>query len=359
MINLGQEGFSHEQVLDALQFSGGRRQVSYELLLLRGETAVKALALSDFRFCCNALGDIKYTGSFVIREDPEIRWRSDRLQLQMLLQIEGKTLCYPFPRLRASHITGSGRLTVEACDETAILTQSSLGERLLIPAGTRYTDFLNGLLEKAGFSYVLISPSEAAFAADREDWEPETKLSVLCGQLLSEIGYRSLEATRLGGVRAMPYEPPSPKRAKIRYRADGDSILYPGASRQLQNDCCPNRFIGYVSNPELPSIRYEYLNNNPASPTSPHNNGGYTITAARRFDNAADEKSLEKNVRRWALETEALYEYLELQTAPMPHHEVLEVLAVDCREASGIYTETGWVLERERMTHRLRRYQND
>lgn len=358
MINLAREGFSHEQVLRALQFSGGRRQVGYALLLLRGETAVKALELSDFRLCCNALADIKYTGRFIIREDPEIRWRSDRLQLQMLLQLGGQELCFPFPRLRASHITGSGQLTVDACDETAILTQSSLGERLLIPAGTRYTDFLSGLLEGAGFSYVLISPSEAAFAADREDWEPETKLSALCGQLLSEIGYRSLEATQLGGVRAMPYEPPSPKRAKIHYRAGKDSILYPGARRRLQNDCCPNRFVGYVSNPERPAMRYEYRNNNPASPTSPHNNGGYPITAARRFDNAADEKSLEKNVRRWALETEALYEYLELQTAPMPHHEVLEVLSVDCREASGVYTEVGWVLERERMTHRLRKHQN-
>lgn len=358
MINLAQEGFSHEQVLQALQFQEGRRQMRYELWLLRGETAIYPLPLRDFSFTCDCLADVKYTGRFTFQSLPDIRRRSDRLQLRMVLTLKGKELIYPFPRLRAARISGDRMLTVTACDETAILSQSSLGERPLIRAGTRYTSFLTGLLEKAGFSHVLITPSDALFSADREDWEPETSLASLCSQLLSEIGYRSLEATRLGGIRSGPYEPPGPLHAKISYH-EKNSILLPGCSRELMNDCCPNRFIGYVSNPEQPPMQYEYLNNNPASPTSPHNNGGYTITAVRRFDSIADRESLEKNVRRWALETEALYEYLELQTAPMPHHEVQEVLFIDCREASGLYTEIGWTLEREQMTHRLRRCRMD
>lgn len=359
MINLAQEGFSHEQVLHALQFQGGRRQIRYELCLLRGETAVKTLPLQDFSLHCNSLADVKYTGRFTFQNDPDIRWRSDRLQLSMVLFLKGKELFYPFPRLKAARITGGPLLTVTACDETAILTQSSLGERLLIKKGTRYTSFLTGLLEKMGFSFVLITPSDAVFAADREDWEPETTLFSLCGQLLTEIGYRPLEAARFGGVRSGPYEPPTPARAEISYCAGSGSILLPGSSREILNDCCPNRFIGYLSNPELPPMRYEYLNNNPASPTSAYNNGGYIITAVRRFESVAGEQSLEKNVRRWALETEALYEYLELTTAPMPHHEVQEVLSIDCREANGIYTEIGWTLQREQMTHRLRRCRMD
>ncbi|MCI8623251.1 MAG: hypothetical protein HFG26_06250 [Provencibacterium sp.] len=359
MVDLAQEGFSHEEVLQALQFQGGARHVRYELLLLRGETAVKPLRLHSFRLSCDYLAEVKFSGRFVLEEDPAIHWRSDRLQLAMVLSLGGKELYYPFPRLKAVRITGCGLITVEALDETVILTQSSLGDRIWIPKGTRYTDYLTGLLEGMGFAYVLITPSEAAFTTDREDWEPEVSLYALCSQLLAEIGYRGLEAARLGGIRSGPYEPPDASLAKISYRAGKESVLFPQRERELDNRCRPNRFIGYLSNPELPPMRAEYQNDNPASPTSPYNNGGYTITAVRRFDQIADRQSLEKNLRRWALETEALYEYIELQTAAMPHHEVREILALDCEGASGIYTEVGWTLERERMLHRLRRYWMD
>lgn len=364
MIDLSQNGLAHGQVLRALSFPGSARRVRYELWALRNGSVLKKLRLYEKRLRCRALDPVKYSGSFVVDEDAEVHWRTDLLQLVFVLETEGRELRYPFPRLRPVRVRGIGKLTVDALDETVLLRDSTLGERILIEKGTAYTRLIEQILSGAGFQSVQIEPGRAVFASAREDWEADTPVLHFINQLLDEIGYGPLSVNRGGVLRASPYLSPAQRAVKIRYDAGENSVILRARSREL---CCsnhPNRFLGYVSNPDAAPMVCEYVNRSPSSPNSPENNGGYTITAARRFDNAADAESLRRCVMRWADETDLLYEELTLTTAVMPHHETEELVGVSCEGAGGtdadgihsggIYVETGWEIS-DVMTHTLRR----
>lgn len=354
MIDLSQNGVSHERVLRALRFEGGRRAVRYELHTLRGGVRHRRLRLYEKELRCEYLNDVKYTGSFTVEDDPLVDWRGDLIEFGMAVRVEDRTLYYPFPRLKPTRVRGNGRIRVEAGDETALLRGTSLGERLLIPAGTLYTQFIESSLAAQGFHGVLLEPCAAALSCDREDWEAGTSWLRLLNDLLAEIGYGTLEAGRDGLLRAGMYRAPDRSECRVRYAAGADSVILSGSAREIDGFLRPNRFIGYVSNPDAPPMWLEYINEDPASPTSPQRNGGYVLTAVRRFQHAADRESLEINVRRWAQESEQQYETVTLQTAVMPHHEAREMVAVECAGVSGVYTEIGWTIG-EVMTHRLRR----
>lgn len=355
MIDLAQDGVSAEHVLEALHFPNGRRCTTMELYALRGGVHLCRLRLLGYELRCESGADVKYTARFTVLDDEKVDWRADLLQPEMTVQVDGRTLRYPFPRMRATKISGLGELRIEAADESVLLANNCVGEALFLPAGTRYVSCIEKMLSGAGFTNTLIEASDAQIACDREDWPAQTPMLTFINDLLGEMGYRSLEADHTGVLRAKKYRTPGGKDAGIVYRTGEGGVVLAGRQRHIDGMIKPNRFIGFVSNPDDGPLRCEVINDDPVSPISAQNNGGFTVTAVREYGHIADLPSLELCVRRWASEVEQEVESVVLWTAPMPHHEVGEMVFLDCPESRGLFFEEGWSIADGVMTHKLRR----
>ncbi len=358
MIDLSQNGVSAARVLEALRFPHGRRRTSLALYAMREGIPFRRLHLLESELSCRSEADVKYSARFTVWEDSAVDWRSDGLRLEMQVFVDGKTLSYPFPPLRATSVSNipdsPRRLLIEAEDETALLKCSCVEEDLFLPAGTRYVPYIEKTLVDAGFQNTFIEACNAEISSDREDWGPQTSLLDFLNGLLAEIGYRSLEPAADGTLRASRYVPMSKEKA-IFYQSGKEGVIISGIQRQADYAYRPNRFIGYVSNPDTGSLRYEWSNIDPASPTSPYRNGGRIITAVREYGHIADEESLRTAVLRWAAEVEREVEAVVLRTPPMPHHEVGEAVFLECSACSGLFFELGWRIAGGVMTHDLRR----
>lgn len=369
MINLAQHGYTHRQVLDLLTAPDGVRNVSYRIDVLRQGVKVRSLDYTKCTYDCNYLSDVKYSATLYAKDDPMVNWRTDFVRPAMILHANGMDFEYTFPPLKcitpADEIRGGvASKRVEAFDESIILQENSLGDELVIPAGTLYVAAVEEIIGRTGLVNINIAPSNKTVTNQREDWTIDAHILTISNELLAEINYRSLEMGRDGILTAYPYIEPSIADALIHYRADGKSVVV--NEKQIEQDSYrrPNRFIGYVYNADMDEpMRYSFLNDSPSSPTSTINNGGYIITAIREYNSVADYDTLVGNVQRWASETDQSYEYTTMTTAIMPHHEVREILTVEAQGLSGVYTETAWSFDNfgseGKMTHELRRITYD
>lgn len=365
MIDLSQHGYSHEQVLRLLSSPDGVRSISYHMEVLRHGVRVRMLDYTKCAYDCNYLSQVKYSATIYAKDDPMVNWRTDFFRPVMVLHAAGRDFTYPFAPVKCSTVSNEVRSGVsgkrlEAYDESVILQDNSLGDTLLIPAGTLYVAAVESLIARTGLINTNIIPSNKAVSSNREDWEVDAFILTVANELLGEINYRSLEMGRDGVLTAYPYREPTVADAQIHYKADGESVILNDKDIEQDSYRRPNRFIGYAFNADMESpLRYEFVNDSPASPTSSINNGGYVITATRQYDSVADYDALVGNVQRWASEIEQSYEYVTMTTAIMPHHEVHEVIIVNAQGANNLHTEMGWSFDDfgrgGRMTHELRR----
>lgn len=365
MINLEQHGYTHKQVLDLLSAPDGLRNVTYRVDAVRQGVRIKPIAYTNFTYNCNYNAQIKYTGILTAKDDPMINWRTDFFRPVFMLHANGLDFIYALPPLKGVTVSdeirqGVASKRIEAYDESVMLQENSLGDSLVIPIGTSYTNAIESIISRTGFINLNIEPSNKTVTSNREDWTIDASILTVSNELLGEMNYRSLEMGRDGILSAYQYREPSIADAQIHYKADNKSVIL--NDKQIERDGYnkPNRFIGHVFNADMTSpMRYEFLNDSPASPTSPINNGGYIITSTRQYDNVADYNTLIGNVQRWASETEQSYEYVNMTTAIMPHHEVREIIIVSAQGVNDVYTETAWNFDNfafgGKMSHELRR----
>lgn len=369
MIDLSQHGHTHQQVLGLFAAPWGVDSVSYQIDVLRRGVKVRTLEHTKCTYDCDFLSEVKYSATIYAKDDPMVNWRTDFFRPSMTLHANGLDFVYSFTPVKCSTPADEIRAGVaskrlEAYDESVILQESSLGDELAIPAGTLYVAAVEGLIERTGIENINIIPSSAAISSLREDWTIDAAIMTVSNELLEEINYRSLEMGRDGILTSYRNEIPTAADAKIHYRADNTSVILQDKDTERDSYRRPNRLIGHVFNADMESpMRYEFVNDDPASPTSPTNNGGYVITQTREYNSVADYETLVANVQMWASEIEESYEYAALTTAILPHHEVREVLTVESQGVSGIYTETGWGFDNfgagGKMTHNLRRLTYD
>lgn len=365
MINLAQNGYTHNQVLALLSALDGVRNITYRVDVVRQGVRVKSLDYTKFPYGCNYNSQIKYTGILSARDDPTINWNIDFFRPIMTLHANGLNFEYLFPPLKGITVSneirqGVASKRIECYDESVMMQENSLGDPLVIPIGTSYTGAVESIISRTGFTNINIEPSDKVVTSNREDWTIDASILTVANELLGEINYRSLEIGRDGILTAYQYREPTISDAQIHYKADDNSVILNDKQIEYDGYRKPNRFIGSVFNADMTApMRYEFLNDSPASPTSPVNNGGYIITATRQYDNVASFDTLVGNVQRWANETEQSYEYVNMTTAIMPHHEVREIMTVSAQGINDVYTETAWGFDNfgfgGKMSHELRR----
>ncbi len=120
----------------------------------------------------------------------------------------------------------------------------------------------------------------------------------------------------------------------------------------------PNVFIAVLENPEyeMPLIKYA-VNAIPASRLSTISRG-IRIPEIYKVKNIASEDELQVYVNRLRDESMQTSEYVDIQTANMPGHNVGDVIALVHPEIQGIFREINWQITMEAgmyMTHKLQR----
>lgn len=248
-------------------------------------------------------------------------------------------------------------LEITAYDLTYLAKQSKIEDRLLIKAGTLYTDAIRAQIVDSGILNFIVVPNTATFATDREDWEPGTSRLQIINDLLSEINYNSLWMDLSGTVRGTPYQQPLAENITIEYRNDQYSILYPDDSSTTDIFDKPNVFIAVVENPDLPeNLRAEAVNDDPTVPYSTVNRG--RIAQYEKLDNIASQAELQAYVDNLKFKSLMSTQEIEFSTAANPVHSAFDIIGFYKDDLTGIYEETEWSFPftpGQAMTHRVRR----
>jgi len=359
--------YGPDQVSDALTAAkSGSREVRfrYERWSKENKYLGPMQGVRDAKVSHRAFADIPRTASLTFAEESDIDWLNDRVKPYVMLRMPddgwvewslGLFLMSTTKRRATSVNTGR---PVDAYDQTIVLREDKLGDRLVIAAGSNVVVAVNDVLAGAGITLRNITTSSSTLPVDRE-WEPGTSKAQVVNDLLLSINYGSLWFDADGYAIGVPYKPPSETGAQWSYLDDQRSTMLPGLDVSLDLFNVPNKWVVIVSEPDRPLLRAEYTNTNPDSPTSTVNRGR-TIVDFRETENAVSQAVLDARVLRIAHEASQVYEYLELPTLAMPIHEHLDVLEVRFGRlgVEALFQETGWDLTLRAgvpMNHQMRR----
>lgn len=368
MQSLARNGYTAEQVQKALH--SDNRHLSFRYELLDNKNRVKKIPLDTVisaSVANNALAQIKRTARFVLKDDPDINYLTDRIKPYVRLWMGDGWVEFPqgvFILSTPPERTDSrGIVTreIEAYDQLQILVDDKVDSRYTLMEGTRYTDNIKVLLESAGITQYNVTRSESQLPTTR-DWEPGTSKLQIINDLLGAINYRSLFFDENGYAIALPYVSPVNRPSEYTYRDDGKSVMFPEAERHLDLFHIPNRWVLVVSNPELPPIRSTYTNTNPDSITSTVSRDR-TIVDYREYEDIANQTALDALVQRIAFEASQVYEQVSIETAIMPMHSDSDIFTLQYSNLgiSHKYSEVAWEMPLkagEKMKHRVRRIVN-
>lgn len=369
MLELGIGGYTRQQVIDVLHGRSGSRGVvkfRYDLLN-KDEVKIGELTAQAGTVRMDSLGEIKRTARFTITENEaqDIDWLSDRIRPVFCLQMpDGNWIEWPLGVFIPSSPTrksDGGRIVreVEAYDTSLVLKEDVFTDRYFIPAGTKYVDAIMDILNGADIWKVNILDHPGTLSRDKEFEIGTPKLTVV-NELLAAINYTSIWMDEHGYFTSRPYVLPSDREAEYEYRTDDISIIYPGATEELDLFSVPNKWVRYVSNPDVGTIlRSEYTNDLSTSPTSTVRRGR-TIVNIEPVDDIADQETLDAYVRRIAYQASQVYGHLEFSTAVMPHHSFYDCLYIEHKGlgVSSKYMESSWELPLQAdgtMTHSCRK----
>lgn len=362
MLDLAVNGYTREQVMQALHASGGHWQtkIRYELLN-RHDIKIGELTATGGSITFNSEAEIKRIANFTVKETNDIDWLNDRIRPVFCLRMpDGGWAEWPLgvflissPRRTEKNVI---MREIEAYDPCVILKEDKFDNRYLIPTGMTYTAAITQILNDAGITKVNITAHDGTIGADKEFEIGTDKLSAV-NQLLGEINYTSIWVDTNGYFVARPYIIPSERDAEYEYRTDDLSIIEHGATEEVDLFGVPNKWVVVCSTPDKAVLVSQYVNDLPTSRTSTISRGR-VITDFRQVDDILDQETLDEYTKRIAYNDSWVYEKLNFSTLPMPHHDYLNCLYIDHKllGAASKYIETSWTIDLNgQMTHNCRR----
>lgn len=301
-----------------------------------------------------------FSGDLVLPQ--EMQRLSDRLRPVLIL--DGTE--YPlgqFLLTSVRQIREGGRLfdRCEGYDLCFLAQRTRIEEKLFIPAGARYIDWIQALLQRCGVELAIVEDSPEVFSTDREDWEIGTPVLDILNGLLDELSYQSLWFDAEGAARISPVLEPTAKNIRHRYgpgRESGYTLVREGYLREDDLfDVC-NVFIVQCQNPELKTMMQAVsVNDDPGSALSVFQQGRI-MAAPVRLDNIGSQAALQRYADRLRWRSMTAAQTTIVRTALNPVHQCGDILALEGDLAPGVYEETGWAMELEPgglMEHTLRR----
>lgn len=368
MQSLAVGGYNAADVLYALRGIRGRREwrFRYELLtasnsLIRQLDNVAAGSVEhDF------LAEIKRTAKFTIEERGDINFISERVKPYAGIRMpDGGYAEWPLgvflmttPTKKAD-ISGTLTREIDAYDQTVVLQDDTVTNRYYVGAAQNVVNAVIELLSNTpGIVSWNIPPSSATTSAARE-WEPGTTKYAIISDLLGSINYNSLWFDGNGVARSSSYVTPADRPTEFTYATDDVSVILPDADQTIDFYKVPNHWVLIVSNPDLPPMRAEIVNDNPASPTSTVSRGR-TITRVVTEDDVPTQALLNVKAERYRDEDGNVFENVVFKTGLMPFHENSDIYMVDHGQlvVNAKYNETKWgfdLAQGAEMTHDVRR----
>ncbi|MBU9724119.1 MULTISPECIES: hypothetical protein [Bacillaceae] len=408
MINLSQNGFTHNQVRNMLHMKHGSRKIRFRYFLLnQNENELTELkTIESGNVDMSAFSDIKRTARFRMKdttytvngEEKEINWNSDRIQVFVEFKmpdsfvqetvndeenyfitpvfstdsttrltqtkIEGGWIAFSLGIFLFSspirvEVGGSIYRDVEAYDKLLIVKEDKITDRYTIKAGTTYYNAMVSLLNSAGVSKHNIENNGKTISNDKE-YEPGTEKLRILNDLASDLNYTPFWVDEYGFFRSYQYRSPQEQPVDYEYADDDMSVTLNGMEEELDLFDLPNVFTVFVANPDTEE---EYIstveNTNPNHPRSIENLGRRVVRFEEK-DDIADQEALDSYVDRLASESSQVYGRLKFETAIMPFHSYSNVLRIR-NSTLGInqrYSETNWSIPLQsggNMTHEVRR----
>ena len=302
------------------------------------------------------------------RDTSEINYNTDRLKPWAgVVMLDGGTAWFPLGLFllstspRVADETSSVYRTVEAYDQTQVLIDDALTDRLTIPAGTNYITAISQQLTAAGIpaAFQNLSLTTKTLPQDR-DWDIGTSRIQVINDLLDAINYFSLWFDENGVAQAIPYLAPTDAPSEYVYQDDQRNVILPGIEQTLETFGVPNVWVIYTSEPEGAILRAEVQNDRLTSPTSIPRRGRKIVRPPELVE-AADQATLDAKANRLKIEASQVYEQVTLTTPGMPFHggnRDCYTLVYSDLGLSAKYAETEWEFPLNangEMTHRLKR----
>lgn len=389
MIDLSRDGYTHEEIVNALQSSVRVVRFGYELLdsLNRKIRDLEKVSSASIKF--SMLNSIKRTAEFQMTGDEGINFLNQRIRPVMYLKIppeknQGRryhfishtqptrekriTATRPewvsFPLgvfllsspSRTSTFYGEER-SITSYGLIQILHDDKFTETYTVQEGVLITDEVVAILASAGITEYNILSSDKTVPRTIQ-FEIGTKKVEAINHLLAMINYTPIYDDENGYFTSTLYRPPTERSVDYIYKDDKNSVILQGVEEELDLFGVPNTFIVVRTNAEEAPLKSVLVNENPNSPLSTISRGR-PIVDYREIDDIADQEALDAYTERVAFEASQVYGRIRWQSALMPFHSYGNVLQFDFGTLgiSGKYLELGWEMQLQVggiMSHDLR-----
>lgn len=385
-MGLALEGFTEQEIKDALHGRKGRQhyRFRYELLnnngaRIRDLNATKGTVSLDHN---NAI----QRGLTLTIYDDNVDWLKNKIKVYMGVRIEqarkSQTEDYNFfgalwettesltwneidagyitkSVLISSELKGTASYDVECYDLTVILKEDAFTTRYFIASGTAYLTAVQNILVSAGIEHVTVTKDSAVKIAIDREWDIGTSKLDIINTLLEEINYNPIYCDARGYMVVSPYIEPTSTNVTYEYAADELSVIAAEMSSTQDFYNVPNVFIATSQNPDSKQdYRSVYINDNPVSPTSTVQRGRTIVSRVYQLDSVASQAELDAYIKKQAFDASQIYEEIQFTTALMPIHSSGDVLSLRHPAASGIYQEISWEMDLSnggQMTHVAKR----
>lgn len=311
---------------------------------------------------CDASAEIKLSlsGSFIVPDAADLI--TDRIRPVLIVDgIEHNMGIFNVTTAGLSVSDSGLRSTnIEGYDNGLLLRRYTILSRqdAYIPAGTRYDAAINALCVSAGITTLHMDATDAVISAAREDWEVGDNLLTVVNDLLSEINYRPIWFDRTGAAHAERYVRIGDRTPDRIYKADRESIIKRGYTKETDVWSNYNVFTAVVSSADLDTPLVATASNTNESSKLSVQNRGRVPSPVVRLKNIAGQVELQQYVNNLLYKSMMTNETVTVETALAPDHEVYDAVQLSGTEIDGLYEEIGWEMElgyNGTMTHTLRR----
>ncbi len=208
------------------------------------------------------------------------------------------------------------------------------------------------------YANAMSAPPTATTLPAAMEWPPGTSYLTAINDLLASVNYTPLSITAAGQPMSLPYTAPSEEVPVWTYKVDAASVIKPGVDTELDLFNVPNVWLGFVSEPDRPTLRSVARNDDPASATSTFNRGRQIVkivdtgtlhlteqTTASGTLPAATQGDLDALVLRAKTEDSTVYEQVKFDTGIIPLHGVGSVIGLDYGTGVKNYREMSWAID--------------
>lgn len=289
--------------------------------------------------------EVKTSLSGTIEYDGEMNSLTDRIRaFQIIDGVEYPVGEYLISSVETTTDQGGKYQAIEGFDLGLQVKQASTENRVYYQKGTKYLDIVKQILVSLGIDRVIEEPCDLALATDREEWEIGTSWLTIINTLLGEINYSSLWFDFSGYARLGKVRVASAASITQSYREGEYSILRDGIATSLDSYSAYNVFTVVVSNADKEVMVATAVNDSPVSSISTVNRGRRISAPVEYLDEIASQEALQEYVENRKNQSMLSTETVTFGTAPIPTHQVGEVVALEANAAAGIYQETEWAI---------------